>query len=594
MERQEKSNMEIFGTSIRHRTGLPKSQSPSETGSLNINSTSPARTLQQAQTEEDNAAARQSELLYERRGPNEREIDRLSGRFSDQINQPSEAQNDSEDESDVIITSHKTSTDNATTQQTKAVKFPEFVKQCCEFLPEVSKPDRKIELGEKVLLTVLVLLIFMVCCQMPLFGIKSSESIDLFYHMRVTRASNRGTPMEFGIMPIAESQFTLLILTGFQKNNEHDTPNNRALLNGVQKLLALLLTVVLSVLFIMSGMYGELEQIGVTFCLLISLQLLIAGLIILLLNGLVKKGYCLGTEISLFIVANICGTITWKAFSPVTVYTDQGAEFEGAFVYLTQLLSTKKDMMFILRRAFLRQNLPNLMDFLTTCILFVTVIYLKGFRVDLPIKSTKNRGQRSVYPVNLLYTSVAPLFLQSTFVPMFNLFSQVLSAKFNENVFVNLLGVWTDVKSDGYPRSYPIGGLCYYLSPPKTTLQVTQDPVYALVYTVFMIGSCGLFSRIWIDLIMIRPVDVAKELKDKNMVMLGHREQSMIFELERYIPTAATVGGICIGTLSVLADFLGVYGSGTGVIMVAIFIYDYAELFFKEQDVNEQRPTLLF
>lgn len=60
MERPEKSNMEIFGTSIRHRTGLPKSQSPSETDSLNINSTSPARTLQQAQTEEDNAAARQS------------------------------------------------------------------------------------------------------------------------------------------------------------------------------------------------------------------------------------------------------------------------------------------------------------------------------------------------------------------------------------------------------------------------------------------------------------------------------------------------------------------------------------------------------
>lgn len=40
--------------------------------------------------------------------------------------------------------------------------------------------------------------------------------------------------------------------------------------------------------------------------------------------------------------------------------------------------------------------------------------------------------------------------------------------------------------------------------------------------------------------------------------------------------------------------FVGVYGSGTGVIMVAIFIYDYAELFFKEQDVKEQRPTLLF
>lgn len=580
--------MDTFGSSIRHRTGVPKVQSPSDTDSVKINATSLARPLQPTQTEADNATARQSELLYERRGPNEREIDSLLEKFSDQINQSSESQTDSEDESEVITTSQQTSTDNATTQQAKAVKFLEFVKRCCEFLPEVSNPDRKIELREKVLLTVIVLLIFMMCCQMPLFGIKSSESIDLFYHMRVTRASKRGTPMEFGIMPIAESQFTLLMLTGFKIIDVHDTPHNHAILNGAQKLLALLLTVVLSVLFIMTGMYGELEQIGVTFCLLISMQLLIAGLIILLLNGLVKKGYCLGTEISLFIVANICGTIMWEAFSPVTVYTDQGAESEGAFVFLMQLLSTKKDMMFILRRAFLRKNLPNLMNFLITFFVFVTVIYLKGFRVELPTKSTIYNGLQSSYPINLLYTSVAPLLLQSTFVPMFNIISQVLSAEFNENFVVNLLGVWTDIRSDGPPRSYPIGGLCYYLSPPNKPSQVTQDPIYAVVYTVFMIGSCGLFSRIWINLIKISPVDIAAELKNKNMVMRGHREQSMMFELERYIPTAAIVGGLCIGTLSVLADFLGVYGSGTGVILVASFIYDYAELFFKEQNVNKE------
>lgn len=31
----------------------------------------------------------------------------------------------------------------------------------------------------------------------------------------------------------------------------------------------------------------------------------------------------------------------------------------------------------------------------------------------------------------------------------------------------------------------------------------------------------------------------------------------MIHELNRYIPTAAAFGGLCIGALSVLADFLG-------------------------------------
>lgn len=43
------------------------------------------------------------------------------------------------------------------------------------------------------------------------------------------------------------------------------------------------------------------------------------------------------------------------------------------------------------------------------------------------------------------------------------------------------------------------------------------------------------------------------------MVMVGHTEQSMLIELDRYIPTAAVLGGLCIGALSVLADFLGKY-----------------------------------
>lgn len=59
MERQEKGNMEIFGSSIGHRNDVPKTQSSSETNSFNINPTSSARTLQQTQAEADNATSRQ-------------------------------------------------------------------------------------------------------------------------------------------------------------------------------------------------------------------------------------------------------------------------------------------------------------------------------------------------------------------------------------------------------------------------------------------------------------------------------------------------------------------------------------------------------
>ena len=46
------------------------------------------------------------------------------------------------------------------------------------------------------------------------------------------------------------------------------------------------------------------------------------------------------------------------------------------------------------------------------------------------------------------------------------------------------------------------------------------------------------------------------------MIYVGHRDSSMITILKHYIPTAATLGGMCIGILAVIADLMGVVGSG--------------------------------
>merc|ERR1712107_534835 len=54
-------------------------------------------------------------------------------------------------------------------------------------------------------------------------------------------------------------------------------------------------------------------------------------------------------------------------------------------------------------------------------------------------------------------------------------------------------------------------------------------------------------------------------------------------ELNRYIPTAAAFGGLCIGALSVLADFMGAIGSGTGILLAVTIIYQYFEMFVREQ-----------
>jgi protein transport protein SEC61 subunit alpha len=65
-------------------------------------------------------------------------------------------------------------------------------------------------------------------------------------------------------------------------------------------------------------------------------------------------------------------------------------------------------------------------------------------------------------------------------------------------------------------------------------------------------------------------------------MMAGHRYESMVHELNRYIPIAAAFGGICIGALSVLADFLGAIGSGTGILLAVTIIYQYFEILVQE------------
>lgn len=72
-------------------------------------------------------------------------------------------------------------------------------------------------------------------------------------------------------------------------------------------------------------------------------------------------------------------------------------------------------------------------------------------------------------------------------------------------------------------------------------------------------------------------------LKSQQMVMRGHRDESMYKELKRIIPVAAYLGGLLVGALTVAADLIGAIGSGTGILLAVTIIYQYFEMFVKEQ-----------
>lgn len=133
---------------------------------------------------------------------------------------------------------------------------------------------------------------------------------------------------------------------------------------------------------------------------------------------------------------------------------------------------------------------------------------------------------------------------------------------------------------DDSPQLSAVAGVAYYMSPPHTLTAAFLDPFHTIIYIAFTLSACAMFSKTWIEVSGSGPRDIAKQLKEQQMVMAGHREGSMYKELKRVVPTAAALGGAILGLLSVVADLMGAIGSGTGILMAVTIIYSCKFFFF--------------
>jgi len=465
----------------------------------------------------------------------------------------------------------------------QSFRFLNLIKPVLYIMPEVVTPEHRVPFKEKICWTAISLFVFLVCCQIPVYGIMTSKSADPFYWMRVILASNRGTLMELGISPVVTSGWVMQLLAGSRVIDVNQSlKEDRILFAGAQKLFGMLITLGEAFAYVMSGMYGDPRALGFGNCTLIIVQLFFAGIIAILLDELLQKGYGLGSGISLFIATNICETIVWKAFSPTTINTGKGTEFEGAIIALFHLCISKTNKMMALSEAFYRQTAPNLTNLLATLFVFFVVIYFQGFQVDLSCKFHKIRGHRGTYPVRLFYTSNISIILQTGVVSNLYFFSQLLYRRFKSNMLVNLLGQWQDVDYGG--ESIPVGGLAYYISPPTDFANIVDDPVRAFCYINCVLFSCAVISKYWIEISGSSSRDVAKMLRDRQIIVKGYRDTSLVGVLDLYVPIAAAFGGMCIGMLTIVADFLGAIGSGTGILLAVTIIYQHMENAQRERE----------
>jgi protein transport protein SEC61 subunit alpha len=97
-----------------------------------------------------------------------------------------------------------------------------------------------------------------------------------------------------------------------------------------------------------------------------------------------------------------------------------------------------------------------------------------------------------------------------------------------------------------------------------------------------MLAFVATVAKIWIEISGTNARGIAKDLRDKQMMVKGHRGANLEHELNRNIPTAAAAGGMVVGGLAVVADMLGSAVSGAGVVMVVTIVFQYYEIGMRE------------
>ncbi|MFX1416936.1 MAG: preprotein translocase subunit SecY [Promethearchaeota archaeon] len=469
-------------------------------------------------------------------------------------------------------------------------------------MPEVKAPDREVSFREKMVWTAVILILFLLMSHIPLYAVDKTVGTDYLWALRVILASTRGTLMELGIGPIVTAGLVMQLLSGSKIIDvDFGDPDDRAMFTGGQKVLAMIMTAFQAIAYIVGNAYGTL---GPEAALIVFMQLFIAGIIVILMDELIQKGWGLGSGVSLFIMTNVAGQVMFNMLNFVDLETVAPLYYENPETQLPKgiiaaLLANTLRFFNIgtdvgpfvpWQWLGIRDGLsPSLFTLGVTLIIVFGVIWMETVRVEIPLQYAKYRGMKARYPIKLLYTSNIPVILAQALFANILFFGQIIYTNFNStgtNPFLNWIGIFEQDPDSA--RMIATWGLSRYVTPPQGLFAVFAEAdglIHVIVYAALMILLCWGFSKVWVDISGIAPRDVSRQLLNSGYIVPGFRRSEKVLErlLDRYIPIVASLGGFLVGVLAAAADIAGALASGTGILLMVSIIKQYYEQIAKEQ-----------
>ncbi|MGF7118183.1 preprotein translocase subunit SecY [Methanobacterium oryzae] len=429
-------------------------------------------------------------------------------------------------------------------------------------IPQVKSPVHRMPFKEKIKWTGIILVLYFFLTVIPLYGL-STTAVDQFASLRAVLAGSFGSIITLGIGPIVTASIILQLLVGGNLLKlDLSKPQDKALFQGTQKLLAIIFTLFEAAVLVYTGALAAIPGYQA----IVIAQIFIGGILIIFLDEVVSK-WGFGSGVGLFIVAGVAQAIIVGTFNFLPSAASPGvpAGIIPQFIY---------------RLATGSPDFSILIPIFATIIVFLVVVYAESMRVEIPLSSGRVKGARGKYPLRFIYASNMPVILTSALLLNVQLFATLF-----QKLGFPILGTISNGQA--------ISGVAYYLSTPTSLSIILTDPLKVLIYGIVFVGACILFAWLWVELSGIGPKKVAGDLHRMGMQIPGFRSSKAQFEkiLNKYIPTITILGGAFVGLLAFGADLTSALGGGTGVLLTVGIVYRLYEEIAQEQ-LMDMHPML--
>ncbi len=476
-------------------------------------------------------------------------------------------------------------------------------------IPGVAGPIQRMTFRQKLKWTGIILLLYFMLAQVTVYGIAQTNFENLRF-LEILLGSSFGSVMTLGIGPIVTASIILQLLVGSKIIGwDLRTERGKIMFQGTQKLLSVLFS------FLEAGIYVMLGAIPAEpgLAIFVIIQLAIGGVLVIFMDELVSK-WGFGSGVSLFIVAGVAKTIIVRAFNPLTqagTFPSAGNPPAGIIPFAITTLAAGEPL-----QAFIA-----FLPVIATAIVFFIVIYANAIKVEIPLAFGSIRGFGRRWPLKFFYTSNIPVILTAALLANVQLIGRSLSAtapwiaQFDSQGQVTggvlyflsvprsdalagymitigafaLLGILVAYFAKKKPLTITavfgvLGGVAWYAFASSTGLSsltsiAAMDLVRMLTYLSFLVGGAVIFSIFWVTTAGMDARSVSEQIHSTGMQIPGYRRDVRIIEsvLGKYIMPLAVLGAVAVGALAAYADFTNALGTGTGILLATLIIYNMYE-----------------